>query len=752
MVFMRRMFGGSCRMLARKVMAVLLAIIMVISASVSATAADISSFADVKDHWAYDILTRSVNDGIINGSNGKLNPNGTLTGAQMATILVRQTDSQRYDSAYPGTSQGDWYYMACAAAKYAGILPEDGSVPVDKAVTRAQVFAAFVKAFDLPEYNGAQDKNVYEPAVDNSEESKDTDAEENKKTDTDTENQKSNSSDSDKNAENMDAKKSSDSANDGKSADSANNGKTAEGVKEGKASEDADASKTADSANDGKSADSANNGKTAEGVKEGKASEDADASKTADSANDGKSADSANNGKTAEGVKEDKASEGADAGKTTEGLKDSKTAEGTSDGNAAEGTGNGKNAEGTDEDKAAEKTDAAEKSLKSAKNKQYPILDQFYDSGSMTTSEMDAAARLVNAGVVTGNDKGLIKAAYSITRAEFVTMLYRAAAAAEAYAAEKKDNTDTDKKPDKSDKKTDSSDVKIALTADDVKINASLKVNATVQGLEKDICADLQWYYDEEAVSDFCAKDKVITNGTTSAFVKSITFSRYMSRSHRVGLGIEYKDSNGDVVKLYKEKNVAVDNYSDAYYQKLEDDAAAEAARKAAEEAAAKNLLTEISCVYRGNYTKEYNKDYTEQLKTEFVNNNGYSSKTDYLVWVNLGTQKVNIFEGKTGNWKLIRTFRCASGAPSTPTPKGVTYVTYKQTNWTTSSYTCRPIVRFYPGTGYAFHSMLYYPRSSVLKNGAMGYPASHGCIRMEDEGIWFIYNYIPAKTTVVVY
>ena len=81
-----------------------------------------------------------------------------------------------------------------------------------------------------------------------------------------------------------------------------------------------------------------------------------------------------------------------------------------------------------------------------------------------------------------------------------------------------------------------------------------------------------------------------------------------------------------------------------------------------------------------------------------------------------------------------------------------MTYVTYKQTNWTTESYTCRPIVRFYPNTGYAFHSRLYYPGTDHIKDASMGFPVSHGCVRMMDEGINWIYNNIPTKTTVVIY
>ena len=82
-----------------------------------------------------------------------------------------------------------------------------------------------------------------------------------------------------------------------------------------------------------------------------------------------------------------------------------------------------------------------------------------------------------------------------------------------------------------------------------------------------------------------------------------------------------------------------------------------------------------------------------------------------------------------------------------------MTYITYKQkSGWTTSSYTVAPVVRFYPGTGYAFHSRLYYPNSSTLKDASIGYPCSHGCVRMLTQDVTYIYNYMPNNTTVVIY
>ncbi len=166
-------------------------------------------------------------------------------------------------------------------------------------------------------------------------------------------------------------------------------------------------------------------------------------------------------------------------------------------------------------------------------------------------------------------------------------------------------------------------------------------------------------------------------------------------------------------------------------------------------------VLKLVSNVYRGNFTLQWAKenDYQDYEKEIWINTKGYSSKTGYLLWINLAMQRVNIFEGHQGNWKLVRESIVGTGRPGSPTRQGVTVTSYKQAaGWTTSTYTCKPVVGFFPGTGYAFHSRLYYPNSSKLKDPGIGYPISAGCIRMYDEDINYIFNNIPLGSTVIIH
>ncbi len=166
-------------------------------------------------------------------------------------------------------------------------------------------------------------------------------------------------------------------------------------------------------------------------------------------------------------------------------------------------------------------------------------------------------------------------------------------------------------------------------------------------------------------------------------------------------------------------------------------------------------VLALVTLGYVGNYTLEWAQthDYESYEKETWVNAKGYASDTGYLIWVNLSMQRVNIFTGSKGNWTLSYSCIVGTGAPGRGTPVGTWKTTYKAwEGWTTSTYTVRPVVGFKNNTGYAFHSRLFRPGTKTLSDPSIGFPVSHGCVRMYDDDILYIYNNIPTGTTVVVY
>ncbi len=166
-------------------------------------------------------------------------------------------------------------------------------------------------------------------------------------------------------------------------------------------------------------------------------------------------------------------------------------------------------------------------------------------------------------------------------------------------------------------------------------------------------------------------------------------------------------------------------------------------------------VLKLVTTGYKGNYTLKWAQehDYQDYEKETWINAKNYASDTQYLIWVNVSMQRVNIFKGSKENWELVRSAIVGTGASGSSTPVGVYTTTYKQSaGWTTSTYTCRPVVGFKKNTGYAFHSRLYYPGSNKLTDARIGFPVSHGCIRMYDEDVNFIYSNVPNGSTVVVF
>lgn len=129
--------------------------------------------------------------------------------------------------------------------------------------------------------------------------------------------------------------------------------------------------------------------------------------------------------------------------------------------------------------------------------------------------------------------------------------------------------------------------------------------------------------------------------------------------------------------------------------------------------------------------------DYTEAVKEDWVNSRGYSSSTNYLLVISHYTQKVYLYTGSQGNWKLKTTYKCVTGKSSTRTPQGQ-FKLYKKA----ARGSCYKYVSYFRNKN-SFHTRPYGTKT-------MGRPASNGCIRMYDSAAKYIYKSIPKNTTVV--
>lgn len=126
----------------RKILALLLAVVMICSLFVSpALAADdegivaisdtaAPKFTDVKDHWAESAINRWAEEGIIEGDgDGTVQPGRNLKRAELATILTRLLglkDKAPADT-FSDVSAKDWYADAVLKCAKAGIMLGDGT-------------------------------------------------------------------------------------------------------------------------------------------------------------------------------------------------------------------------------------------------------------------------------------------------------------------------------------------------------------------------------------------------------------------------------------------------------------------------------------------------------------------------------------------------------------------------------------------------------------------------------------------------
>ena len=138
-------------------------------------------------------------------------------------------------------------------------------------------------------------------------------------------------------------------------------------------------------------------------------------------------------------------------------------------------------------------------------------------------------------------------------------------------------------------------------------------------------------------------------------------------------------------------------------------------------------------------------KDYSRNVKEDFVNLKLYSSNTNWLIWVSESTLKVNVYKGSQGKWKLQKSYPCCIGKWSTRTASGV-----KEILGYGSQKYGGPVIIFSSGEGTpevpegcAFHHL-------VDKN--ISKAVSNGCVRLQMDALIYIYKNCPKRTRVVIY
>lgn len=142
---------------------------------------------------------------------------------------------------------------------------------------------------------------------------------------------------------------------------------------------------------------------------------------------------------------------------------------------------------------------------------------------------------------------------------------------------------------------------------------------------------------------------------------------------------------------------------------------------------------------------------YTKEEAESFVNTLGVKSNTKHLIWVNQYSQRIYVFSGKKGKWKLIKQcykdeddghagWMVASGKPTSPTSTGLTNIKQRVPGgggkvpfWNVTSW-------------FSIHG------NSPGPWGPLGWPKSGACCRNTTPHAKWIYFNTKMHTAVYVY
>lgn len=132
----------------------LVALVLTLSMTVSAMALTTADFSDfpAQDSWQYDGLSAAVKNGLLNGENGKILPDNSMTRAQMATILVRAFQGQKGADlrGFVDVDANAWYYDYLSKAVQMKIFNGDGNqMRPNDSITRQEAFLVLSRAFAL---------------------------------------------------------------------------------------------------------------------------------------------------------------------------------------------------------------------------------------------------------------------------------------------------------------------------------------------------------------------------------------------------------------------------------------------------------------------------------------------------------------------------------------------------------------------------------------------------------------------------
>jgi len=136
----------------RKWMAITLSVMMVFTMMPVCAYAETTTFSDMPQDWSTAALESAVDNGLLNGSNGRIMPQENLTRAQMAAVINRAFGSENVAvlAEYDDVKASDWFFLDMAKAVAMGTFQgSGGKLNPNDSITREQAFAVMARALKL---------------------------------------------------------------------------------------------------------------------------------------------------------------------------------------------------------------------------------------------------------------------------------------------------------------------------------------------------------------------------------------------------------------------------------------------------------------------------------------------------------------------------------------------------------------------------------------------------------------------------
>ncbi|MFA9397768.1 MAG: L,D-transpeptidase [Clostridiaceae bacterium] len=147
---------------------------------------------------------------------------------------------------------------------------------------------------------------------------------------------------------------------------------------------------------------------------------------------------------------------------------------------------------------------------------------------------------------------------------------------------------------------------------------------------------------------------------------------------------------------------------------------------------------------------KKTTQDLSPSEKVFFVNDINLTSKTNYLIWIDISRQKLNIFNKSDNTWALKYSWDCSTGYNITPTVIGEFEINSKGISFKNQfGQSAMYYSVFY--NNYMIHSIPT-QAGKEIENFTLGERASNGCIILSTDHAKWVYSNIPMETKVFTY